>query len=59
MRECPTCLQELVPTQPTLLVAHDASGQGTGGMWFPSQDAVCGRDVQVHTMHCDPIATIP
>ena len=49
MRDRPTRLQELVPTQPTLLGAHDASGRGAGGVWFPSPEAVC-RDVTTHTL---------
>jgi hypothetical protein len=49
MRDRPTRLQELVPMQPTLLGAHNASGRGAGGVWFPSPEAVC-RDVQIHTL---------
>jgi hypothetical protein len=36
----PTRLQELVPVNPTLVGAHDASGRGAGGVWFPSPTAV-------------------
>jgi hypothetical protein len=49
MRDRPTRLQELVPTQPTLLGAHDASGRGASGVWFPLPEAVC-CDVQIHTL---------
>ena len=35
----PTKLQELVPSLPTLLGAHDASGYGAGGVWFPGPTA--------------------
>jgi hypothetical protein len=35
MCNCPTCLLELVPTQPALLGAHDASGGGAGGRMVP------------------------
>jgi hypothetical protein len=49
IRDRPTRLQELVPMQPTLLGAHNASGRGAGGVWFPSPEAVC-RDVQIHTL---------
>jgi hypothetical protein len=50
MRDRPTCLQELVPIQPALLGAHDASGRGAGDVWFPSPEAV-SRAVQIHTLH--------
>jgi hypothetical protein len=36
----PTRLQELVPSTPTLLGAHDASGYGAGGVWFPGPTAI-------------------
>ena len=36
----PTRLYKLVPTTPTLHGAHDASGAGAGGAWFPSSSAV-------------------
>jgi hypothetical protein len=49
MRDRPTRLQELVAMQPALLGAHDASGRGAGGVWFPSPEAV-SRDVQIHTL---------
>jgi hypothetical protein len=39
----PTRLQELVPTAPTLLGAHDASGLGAGGVWFPGKTDVPRR----------------
>ena len=39
----PTRLQELVPTNPTLLGAHDASGIGAGGVWFPGATAIPRR----------------
>jgi hypothetical protein len=35
MCDRPTCLLELVPTQPALLGAHDASGGGAGGRMVP------------------------
>lgn len=35
----PTRLQEIVPTAPTLIGAHDASGKGAGGVWFPGPTA--------------------
>jgi hypothetical protein len=36
----PTRMQELVPTAPTLVGAHDASGLGAGGVWFPDNSAI-------------------
>jgi len=39
----PTRLQEIVPTHPTIAGAHDASGVGAGGVWFPSSTAVTRR----------------
>ena len=32
----PTRIAEVVPLNPSLLGDHDASGQGAGGVWFPS-----------------------
>jgi hypothetical protein len=45
----PTRLQELVPTAPSLLGAHDASGKGAGGVWLPS-DTVSPRWARVWTL---------
>ena len=39
----PTRLFELVPTAPTLLGSHDASGSGAGGVWLPHPTAVPRR----------------
>ncbi len=39
----PTRMQELVPTAPTLVGAHDASGLGAGGVWFPDDSAIPRR----------------
>jgi hypothetical protein len=39
----PTRMQELVPTSPTLVGAHDASGLGAGGVWFPDESAIPRR----------------
>jgi hypothetical protein len=50
LRDRSTRLQELVPMQPALLGAHDASSsRGAVGVWFPSPEAVC-RDVKIHTL---------
>jgi hypothetical protein len=35
----PTRLYELVPTTPSLIGAHDASGVGAGGVWIPHASA--------------------
>jgi hypothetical protein len=48
----PTRLFELVPTQPTLLGTHDASGSGAGGVWLP-QPAAAGRKVKAHVVERD------
>ena len=37
----PTRIAELVPVNPSLLGDHDASGQGAGGVWFPSASVTC------------------
>jgi hypothetical protein len=34
----PTRIAELIPLLPSALGYHDASGQGAGGVWFPTQD---------------------
>jgi hypothetical protein len=34
----PTRIAEIVPLLPSALGYHDASGQGAGGVWFPSND---------------------
>jgi hypothetical protein len=39
LRKRPTRLTELVPTTPILVGAHDASGLGAGGVWFPQPTA--------------------
>ena len=39
----PTRLYELVPTAPTLIGTHDASGSGAGGVWLPHPTAVPRR----------------
>jgi hypothetical protein len=39
----PTRMQELVPTAPTLVGAHNASGLGAGGVWFPDNSAIPRR----------------
>jgi hypothetical protein len=39
----PTSLYELVPTAPTLIGTHDASGSGAGGVWLPHPTAVPRR----------------
>jgi hypothetical protein len=36
----PTRIAEIVPLLPSCLGFHDASGQGSGGVWFPSQGVV-------------------
>jgi hypothetical protein len=36
----PTRLYEIVPSKPTLIGSHDASGHGAGGVWFPTASAV-------------------
>jgi len=36
----PTRLYELVPLPPTIVGAHDASGLGAGGVWFPTASAI-------------------
>lgn len=36
----PTRLYELVPTAPTLIGTHDASGLGAGGVWLPHSTAI-------------------
>ena len=36
----PTRLYELVPTAPTLVGTHDASGAGAGGIWLPEPSAI-------------------
>ena len=40
LAERPTRLYELVPTAPTLIGTHDASGLGAGGIWLPQPSAV-------------------
>jgi hypothetical protein len=34
----PTRIAELIPLLPSALGYHDASGEGCGGVWFPSTD---------------------
>jgi hypothetical protein len=36
----PTRLYEIVPSAPTIVGSHDASGHGAGGVWFPTATAV-------------------
>ena len=36
----PTRIQELIPLQPSLMGDHDASGDGAGGVWFPSATTI-------------------
>jgi hypothetical protein len=36
----PTRIAEIVPLLPSCMGFHDASGQGSGGVWFPSQGVV-------------------
>jgi hypothetical protein len=48
----PTRLFELVPTHPTLLGTHDASGVGAGGVWFP-QTGTVGRPVKTRVVERD------
>ncbi len=38
----PTRIAELIPLLPSALGYHDASGQGAGGVWFPTDD-LCPR----------------
>ena len=46
----PTRLFEVVPTTPSLVGAHDASGHGAGGVWF--SPSACPRSA---TVHADPL----
>ena len=39
----PTRLYELVPTAPTFVGTHDASGTGAGGVWLPEPTAIPRR----------------
>ena len=48
----PTRLQELVPVAPTLTGAHDASGKGAGGVWFPAGAAI-PRRARVKSLRAD------
>jgi hypothetical protein len=48
----PTRLQELVPAPPSLLGAHDASGYGAGGVWFPHL-TVTPRSARVKSLRTD------
>ena len=48
LRERPTRLYELVPTQPVLIGAHDASGTGAGGVWFSHASAISRRAATAH-----------
>ena len=48
----PTRLQELVPTHPTIIGAHDASGYGAGGVWFPGPTAI-PRSARVRSLRPD------
>lgn len=48
----PTRLQELVPVQPTIVGAHDASGHGAGGVVFPGPTAI-PRTARVKSLRPD------
>jgi hypothetical protein len=48
----PTRLQELVPTTPCLIGAHDASALGAGGVWLP-QPTARPRPVKLHLLEPD------
>lgn len=49
----PTRLYELVPTNPSLIGTHDASGIGAGGVWLP-HPTTPGRSVVFHSLGNQP-----
>ena len=54
----PTRLFELVPTTPSLVGAHDASGHGAGGVWFSPSARHRSAPVHAH-LHPSPLSTWP